>query len=106
MQQFTKHTIRTEGGEYRDEALRIASGWFNAFNVIEGTGYWKGEREESLLIEVIDTPDAPETLLSDASRPVRRVVESYVAACALAISEANDQDAVLIDSHPVNVRVI
>ena len=64
MQEFTKYTIRTEGGQYREEAIRIASGWFNAFNVIEGTGYWKGQREEALLIEVIDTGTgiAPEEL--------------------------------------------
>ena len=73
------YRIYTENKNKRD-ILALASGFFPGFTVFEGQGYWQGEAENSLVLEIV----APKTK--------RGEVESL----ARIIKEANGQEAVLL----------
>lgn len=51
-------TILCEGGFFEETVIKLVSGYFNGANISRNIGLWKGEREASLRIEVLNTPDA------------------------------------------------
>lgn len=72
---FTEYTNR-EGIE------RAANNYFEGYTIFTGVGYWKGSKEKSLLLEVVDKPSKLEAVKSLA-REIKRI---------------NSQEAVLIQS--------
>ena len=85
-----RYQIYTENKD-RDIIEALAVVQFDGFTIIEATGFWQGDFEPSLIIEVIsDAPDAHakmETLARD-------------------IKEANHQDAVLLTYSMVHIQMI
>ncbi len=73
------YRIHTEDKNKQD-VLDMVAEVFDGFTVIEATGYWKGKREKSLIIE-IDTP-------ADRARDVLGL--------AARIRDYNAQEAVLV----------
>jgi hypothetical protein len=65
----------------RKEIEAIVGRYFDGFTVIPATGYWKGERERSLIIEISSETDE----------------ESSVRLLAGEIKQYNHQQAVLIE---------
>ncbi len=66
----------------RHRVESIASEHFDSFTVLQSTGFWKGSREESIVLEIVgDDSDQPQVI-----------------ACAQAIKDANQQDAVLVQA--------
>ena len=72
---FTEYTNK-EGIE------RAANNYFQGYTIFEGVGYWKGSKEKSLLLEVVDKPSKLETIKKLASE----------------IKRINNQEAVLIQT--------
>lgn len=64
---------------YRDATMMAVGGQFDGFTVTKATGYWKGEREDSIVIEILGTPEDAAT----------------VRALAVTLRELNRQEAVL-----------
>lgn len=81
--------------EKRDNVAEIVAQHWDAFTILEGTGYWAGERESSLVVEILTPTQTP-----------RGPVHSNVFATARAIKEANAQQAVLITWHDVSSELI
>lgn len=73
--------------EDKDGLPALVAKYFDCFNVVKGTGYWCGKPEESATVEVI----------SDVSD------ELMVILLARRICEVNEQDAVYVTSHPVDL---
>lgn len=66
----------------KPEIASITSKQFDGFTMLEGVGYWQGERENSLVVEII----APDT----------RDNHERVNTIAREIKQANKQQAVLV----------
>lgn len=66
----------------REETEALAGAHFDGFTTLTATGFWQGVRERSLVIEIVDEPDA-----------LPRVRD-----LAAAIKRANHQQAVLVQS--------
>ena len=64
--------------------------FFDAFTILEGTGYWKGTREDCLIIELIVSAD--------------RWVD--VELVAERIRKGNKQEAVLVTDQPITTELI
>jgi len=74
--------ILTEGGTTkRRRAINIMCSHFDSFTILEGTGFWKGKPESSLILEVC----------GDAV-----YLAPLIRAAALEIKLANHQESVLI----------
>ena len=69
-------------------AESLAALSFDALTIIRTEGYWKGQSEDSMIIEV----------LTDCATTVRLVAEK--------IRRVNDQEAVLITCHPVDSLMV
>jgi hypothetical protein len=74
----------------RAEVERIVAGSFEGFTVIPATGYWQGQKEQSLAIEV----DVP----SERKPEIVKVAQ--------AIKTANNQAAVLVEEWPVRSELV
>lgn len=68
---------------------------FDGFTVYEGAGYWKGEREPCLIIEVANP-------IPELKNTMRQMVEGV----AEQIKRINAQEAVLIQHIPNNAWLI
>ncbi len=78
---MTRARIHTEDC---GDAVEIARIHFDCFAVFRGEGYWKGKKENALVIEVLD--------LHNDTREFRNVCEN----CADEIKRSNGQDAILL----------
>lgn len=76
----------------RARLTALVSERFDCFSVYNGTGYWKGNAEQSLTIEIIDV---------DGSIP-----SGAIDSLALAIKELNKQEAVLITVSDIEGKLI
>lgn len=72
------YRVLTENKNKRD-ILALASGYFQGFTVLEGRGFWQGQQEKSLILEV-ETND---------ERSVKRLAND--------IKIFNSQEAVLVE---------
>lgn len=68
----------------KDGIADITSKQFDGFTMLEGVGYWKGERENSLVVEIV----APDT--RDSHERVNTIARE--------IKQANKQQAVLLQT--------
>lgn len=64
----------------QDKIAKIVGKKYDAFNLIPGTGFWKGKKENSLTIEII----GDDIKFDDVNK------------IALEIKKINNQDAVLV----------
>ncbi len=92
MAQFSHiYTIRTEWSEeYQKQAEEIVGNRFESFNIVRGTGYWRGIREESMTIEIIGRADQRES----------------VDAAAYFIALENDQEAVFVTMQQIEAKLV
>jgi len=74
----------------RDKVEAIVSSCVEGFTILEATGYWKGQREASLVIEIA------------GGNKVHFVVQ----AIASRIKQVNKQEAVLVQSFDVDSELI
>ena len=81
------HRIYTED-KNRSGIYAVLDSWFAGYTVSEATGAWKGVRENSLVIELVDSDN---TLLP------------LVEAVSDAIKAANGQESILVVSIPCSV---
>ena len=72
------YRIYTENKNF-DDVIRIAGCYFDGFTVLTGKGFWQGESEDSLILEVIG---------ENLDRKVKELAED--------IKVLNQQDCVLI----------
>lgn len=85
------YRIHTEStGRYRQTAIDIMATTFDGFTVIDATGYWKGTREESIILEVYAADDA----------------RAQVYAVAEEIRRANAQQAVIVSESDTALTTI
>lgn len=70
---------------------RLVSSYVDGFTILEGTGYWKGNREQSLIIEIA----GGETYLPSV---VQQIAEQ--------IKLCNTQEAVLVQTSEVESELI
>lgn len=73
------YRILTENKQRR-KLMQLVGLYYKGFTVIEATGYWRGESEKALIIEIAE----------DGSR------EAAIMDLATKIARLNDQEAVLI----------
>jgi len=85
--QMRLYRIYTEN-KNRSKVEEIASAWFDAYTILEATGYWKGTREPSLILE----------FLTDKASTVRVVAQL--------IKGHNVQEAVLVVSSEVDSELV
>lgn len=78
------YRILTENKNY-DETVRLVAEHFDGFTVIHADGFWKGQAEHSLVIEIL-----PPVRMGDGE--ARTQVEKL----AYAIKKQNDQQEVMI----------
>lgn len=81
------YRIYTEN-KNRAKVEEIANAWFDAYTIVEATGYWKGTREPSLILE----------FLTDKASTVRVVAQL--------IKGHNAQEAVLVVSSEVDSELV
>jgi hypothetical protein len=74
----------------RDEVEKLVSSYVEGFTILEATGYWQGQRESSLVIEI-----AGDSYLHRVARDI-----------AKAIKTMNAQQAVLIQILDGELEVI
>ena len=86
MQKLIAHRLYTEDIN-RQTITDILAKHLPAFTLLSGVGIWKGEAENSLIIEVIGGTFA------------------VVAEVAKAIKEANKQETVMYTAHEVKTRL-
>jgi hypothetical protein len=67
----------------RDKVESIVNSYVDGFTILEGTGYWKGERESSLVIEIA----AEQSYMHAVVRHIARDIKAE-----------NAQQAVLVQS--------
>lgn len=80
------YRIYTEN-KNREQIEKIVSELFDGFTVIESTGYWRGQREISLIIEILDTG------LVNVAERIEFIAEK--------IKKINDQESVLVTKHEI-----
>ena len=81
------YRIHTENQEHLPAYV---AEWFDFFNIVVGTGYWKGIPEKSATIEIIGQTEDAERV-SDLANVIRHVFT---------------QEAVYVTSHPVELTKI
>jgi hypothetical protein len=74
----------------REKVEAIVGTYFDGFTVIEATGYWKGTKEKSLVIEIWTDDNA----------------RSDINVVAKRIKEVNNQEAVLVQAFQCEGRLI
>ncbi len=88
---YTIFTIRTEyTPEYRRNAAHLLAMQFYSFNIVVGTGYWKGQREQSMTIEIICEAWQRGNIMDIADR----------------IRAANRQEAVFVTQQPLQASLV
>lgn len=76
----------------RDAVIKLASARFDCFSVYAGIGYWQGNGENSLTIEIIDVDGSIDAALIDG--------------LAMAIKVTNNQEAVLVTVSDIGAKLI
>lgn len=85
------YRIYTESNlEFDKTAISFVSDYFEGFTVIHAKGYWQGQAEDSLIIEIVATPQ-------DRIRIVQ---------IAQNIKSANGQQAVMLTIQPIEVEFL
>ena len=78
----------TENKNYSG-VCKMVSGYFDGFTVIKAEGYWQGNAEHSLIIEIdIPAPKKPKDLVDVSLSNIEHIV--------YAIKQLNKQDKILI----------
>ena len=65
--QTATYRIHTEDVN-RPAILKLASARFDGFTILHGTGYWKGQSEVTLVLEIITSDSASVYLLAEEIR--------------------------------------
>lgn len=78
-----------------DEIIRSTALRFNGFTVFKGIGYWQGQAELSVCLEIVETDH---NKVMDTELVVHSLAET--------IRAANGQDAVLVVSIPATAVLI
>jgi len=76
----------------RDMVVSLAAARFNCFSVFTGIGYWQGNGENNLTIEIIDLDGSIGT--------------DSIESLAMAIKVANRQEAVLVTATEIEGKLI
>ncbi len=69
--------------------------FFQSFSIFEGVGYWEGQREDCLMIEVIDIYGKNEIEHEEMKKQIQRL--------GTAIAFYNTQNQVMITRHLVTI---
>ena len=76
--------------EDKSNLANLTSNYFDGFTILKGIGYWQGEAEPCVIVEIIDSKDKWLTVI----------------ALALDIKEANKQQAVLITQTSLDRNIL
>jgi len=74
----------------RDAIERIFSRRFDGFTILAGSGYWRGTKENCLVIEVLADAEACDCILSTAEW----------------IKEFNEQESVAVTRQQVEIQMV
>jgi hypothetical protein len=70
------YRIYTECLNEDRELIEAVSGWFDAFTIFHGTGYWQGKPKASTVVEIVS--DKPELVKNVAGGIRRRLKQRAV----------------------------
>lgn len=84
------YRICTENKNYED-IVKLVSRYFDGFTVIKTEGYWKGQKEHSLIIEIVS--DAKDT-------------EQKIGKIIFDIKRMNKQESVLVEKIECTVNFV
>jgi len=74
-----------------DSVEQIVSAYFDSFTILHSTGYWKGSREGSLIVEIVSSSPVAYTNLVKIAKQINRL---------------NDQDCCMITRSEVTMDLI
>lgn len=81
--------IQTED-KNRESIEELISDFFDGFTILSGTGYWKSDKEDTLVIEVIGPED----------------IRANIEHCADIIRKSNNQECVLVTEQPITTKFV
>jgi hypothetical protein len=98
----TLYRLYTEGGPRREAKVReIVGAQFDGFTILQAEGSWKGQRENSIVVEIlVDSNEIRSTVSGQVS------VEDVVRIVATDIKFLNVQETVIVTRQNVTVDFI